>query len=68
MVSATPSTPVPGGSISRTEDMGVEGLRPLCCVAKSDRRDDRSPLAMGLQRLDGRLCFVTIPACIHMVG
>jgi hypothetical protein len=28
MVSATPITPVPGGSISLTEDMGVEGLPP----------------------------------------
>jgi hypothetical protein len=42
MVSATSITHVPGGSISLTEDMGVEGLRPFFCVAESGRRDDRS--------------------------
>src|SRR5262249_22316579 len=50
MVSATPSTPVPGGRLSRTEDLGVEGLRPLCYVAKSDRRAERSLFAHALEQ------------------
>src|SRR6266702_969961 len=51
MASATPSTPVRDGRTSRTEGRGVEGRHPLCCVAASGRRGDRSPAGMPIKAI-----------------